>query len=146
MLAGIAGTFLPGLPGLPLVFAGALFYSYITDFVIVTPLTLGVLFVLMLVGTVIEYLGSLAGAKGGGASKKGFWGSILGAFVGIFFLPIGILVGPLVGAILGELLNGTPLNKATRVGIGVLIGLLTSSLAKIFLGIIMLIIFIVKVL
>jgi uncharacterized protein YqgC (DUF456 family) len=63
---------------------------------------------LALFGEVIELAASAAGAKGGGGSKRGMWGALIGGIVGalIFtpFIPVPI-VGTLIGAILGTFIG-----------------------------------------
>lgn len=69
--------------------------------------------VLLSIGELIEFLGSMVGAKGGGASRSGSWGALIGGVLGAFvlaipmsFIPgIGTLFGVLLGAILGSFLG-----------------------------------------
>ncbi len=66
---------------------------------------LGVCLGLMLLGEVIEFLAGLAGAKKGGASRRGMIGSLIGGIIGVFvFAPLFSIV-PLIGTIFGALLG-----------------------------------------
>lgn len=74
---------------------------------------LGAGMLLLLFGELIEFLGSMLGAKGGGASRSGSWGALIGGVLGAFilavpmsFIPgIGTIFGVLLGAILGSFLG-----------------------------------------
>lgn len=68
---------------------------------------------LLLLGELIEFLGSMLGAKKGGASRSGSWGALVGGVLGAFILAapmsiipgIGTLFGMLLGAIVGSFLG-----------------------------------------
>lgn len=70
------------------------------------------------------------GAKKIRCSKWGVWGSVAGAFLGVFFLPIGLVAGPFLGALAGELLSGRPLTAAAWGGVGAVTGFLLGTLLK----------------
>lgn len=59
---------------------------------------------LALIGEIIEFTSSAAGARKSGGSRSGAWGALIGSFVGLFvgavLIPIPIL-GSIVGAVLG---------------------------------------------
>ena len=105
MLIGLLGSFLPGLPGVPLVFASALVYAYLTDFEIVGALVLVLLGLLALLAFVADFIGTTYGARRFGASGwgtvGGAVGGLLGALFGFLFLGLGALFGFLAGSIGG---------------------------------------------
>ena len=105
VLVGIAGTILPALPGLPLVFAGMLLGAWAGDFAYIGVPTLVVLGVLTAFSLVVDFWATALGAKRVGASGKAVAGAVIGTFVGIFFGPIGLFAGPFIGALAGELLH-----------------------------------------
>lgn len=134
MLVGIAGTVLPALPGIPLVFAGMVLAAWAGDFQYVGwgwLLALGILTVLSLG---IDLLAGSMGAKRVGASKVALVGAVLGSFVGLFFGPLGLFAGPFVGALVGELVHRRDLGQATKVGVGTWFGILLGTVLKLGLA------------
>nr|WP_269450819.1 DUF456 domain-containing protein [Stenotrophomonas sp. MMGLT7] len=138
VLVGLAGIVLPALPGLPLVFAGLLAAAWANGFERVGWLPLVVLGVMAALSLLIDFAATAFGAQRVGASAKALWGSVIGTFAGLFFLPFGILVGPFVGAWLGEYWHSRQAGKATAVGLGTWLGIVLGTASKIALGIAML--------
>src|SRR3546814_19668792 len=106
VIVGLAGTILPALPGLPLVFGGMLLAAWADGFERVEWWWLLVLGALTALSMVIDFWATAAGAKRVGASRKAVVGAVAGTVVGLFFGPLGLFAGPLVGALLGELWHG----------------------------------------
>lgn len=133
-LAGIAGSFLPVLPGPPLSWL-ALLLLYFTD----QPATDMRMLVLhgVVAGaiTLLDYYVPIWGTKKFGGSPAGVRGSTIGLLVGLFFAPLGILLGPFVGAYLGETLGGRKQNDALRSAMGSFLGFLAGTLLKLVYGI-----------
>lgn len=94
-----------------------------------------------------DTISNLIGVKKFGGSKAGMWGSTIGLIVGPFVIPFaGILAGPFIGAVLGELIvTRTSIQQATKVGIGSVIGFLTSVITKATIQIIMIILFFIAI-
>lgn len=143
VLVGIAGTILPALPGLPLVFAGMLLAAWAGGFGQIGVATIIVLGVLTLVSLLIDFWATAVGAKRVGASRKAVVGAIVGTFAGIFFGPVGLFVGPFAGALVGELLHGGRFNaggigNATRIGFGTWLGIVFGVVLKLTLAFAML--------
>ncbi len=141
ILLGIAGSFLPILPGPITGWVGLLLLHQTTRVPNNTSLLIST-FVIALVVFLIDYIIPILGTKKFGGSKKGMIGATLGVLVGLVFLgPLGVLVGPFVGAYLGELLgNPKDSKKALKAAFGSLIGFLTGVFLKftvsvIYLGI-----------
>jgi uncharacterized protein len=57
----------------------------------------------------------------------------------------GLFLGPVIGAVAGELISGKALVKAGRAGWGTILGLLGGTVAKIFIGLSMVAIFVTNV-
>jgi uncharacterized protein YqgC (DUF456 family) len=133
ILAGVAGTVVPILPGVPLVFAGMLLAAWADHFQHIGAITLTILGILCALALLIDFVAGLLGAKRVGASARALWGAALGTIVGLFFGLPGLLLGPFLGAVAGELTSGRELAHATRVGIGTWLGLLFGTLAKLAL-------------
>ncbi|MEK4229976.1 DUF456 domain-containing protein [Solibacillus sp. FSL H8-0538] len=100
------------------------------------------LFVVLLFAA--DTIANLVGVKKFGGSKAGMWGSTIGLLVGPFVIPIfGILVGPFLGAVIGELIiTRTSIQQAIKIGIGSVIGFLTSVVTKGIIQVVMLVIFV----
>ncbi len=135
MLLGLAGTFLPLIPGTILILAGAVL-NHFTVGAVGWP-TLGVLLVLMLLAQALDIVSGSLGAKWFGATRWGAIGGILGAIVGLFFGIIGIFVGPLIGALIGELLGGKGILPAGKSSWGTLIGTTAGIAGKLAIGLLM---------
>ena len=131
--AGLAGTVVPALPGVPLVFAGLLVGAWIGDFQSVGWVTLGILAALAAVAWLVDVLAGAAGARYLGASSRAFWGATLGALVGIFFGLPGMLLGPFIGAMAGELSAGRNLIQSGRAGLGAWLGMVVATAVKLAL-------------
>lgn len=134
VLVGIAGTILPALPGLPLVFAGMLLGAWAGGFEHVGIPILVVLGVLTLLSLMVDFWATALGAKRVGASGKAVAGAVLGTFVGIFFGFVGLFAGPFLGALAGELLHGRDVGRAARVGFGTWLGIIFGTVLKLALA------------
>lgn len=130
MMVGLAGTILPMMPGVPLVFAGILLAAWIDGFSRVGVPTLIVLGVLTLLSFLLEYAAAALGAKRAGASRQAITGAAIGTFAGLFFGLPGLLVGPFAGAAIGELVARGGASRAVGVGVGAWIGFAIGSIAK----------------
>jgi uncharacterized protein YqgC (DUF456 family) len=135
MVVGIAGTVLPALPGLPLVFAGMLLAAWAGSFEEVGGWTMAVLALLTLLSLGIDFMATALGAKRVGASKPALVGAVLGTFAGLMFGFVGVFIGPFVGALLGELVwlrgvGGRELGHATKVGLGTWLGVVVGTVLK----------------
>ena len=130
VVIGLAGTILPALPGVPLVFAGLVIAAWIGDFQKIGWPTLTILAVLTALAIAADFIATLLGAKRAGASKLALAGAAIGSIVGLFFGLLGIFVFPFVGAVVGELIARQRLNQAARVGVATWLGMLLGALAK----------------
>lgn len=138
VVVGLAGVILPALPGLPLVFAGLLLAAWADGFAHVGWIPLLVLGLITALSFLIDFLATVYGARRVGASKAALWGSVIGAFAGLLFMPIGLFVGPFAGAWLGEYLQTRKTDRATKVGIGTWLGIVLGTATKLALGLCML--------
>lgn len=129
MLIGIVGCIVPGLPGVPVAYAG-LWIAQATERIDFTWQMLLIWGIVTVVVSVLDYVVPAWGTKHYGGTKWGIWGSTIGVFVGLFFGAVGVIVCPLIGAILGELMNGKEMKEALRAGWGSFIGLLCGTILK----------------
>lgn len=128
---GLAGTILPALPGLPVLFGGLVLLAWVGDFQHVGAFSLTLIGVLAVFGMSLDFVAGLLGAKRSGASNQALWGAFIGGLVGIPFGVIGLVAGPFFGAVIGELLARRDSLQAGKVGIATLLGLLVGTAAKI---------------
>ncbi|WP_382171278.1 DUF456 domain-containing protein [Hydrogenophaga luteola] len=137
IVAGLAGTVLPVLPGTVLVWGGIVLGAWIDDFQRVGTATLVVVTVLAALAWVLDYVAGLLGARKAGASRQALLGAAIGTVVGLFMGVVGVLFMPLVGAALGEYLAQKDQTRAVRVGVATWLGIMLGLLAKVVLAFVM---------
>lgn len=138
-IVGLAGAFLPVLPGTPLSLF-ALLLLYMCDFVPSDSNTLILSTVFAVVITLLDYIAPVWFAKIGGGTKFGINGAAIGFFVGLFCGPSGIVIGSFLGAFLGELAAKTPLRDAVKIALYSFLSFILTTGIKIIYGIVMLVI------
>ncbi|RPH44370.1 MAG: DUF456 domain-containing protein [Burkholderiales bacterium] len=146
IVAGVAGTILPALPGTALAFAGILLAAWIDDFARVTGWTVMICGLLMLLAWGADYASAMVGAKKAGASKLAVAGAAIGTVAGIFTGFIGLLFMPLVGAAVGEYLSDRDAARAAHVGVATWIGLLIGTIVKVVITFVMIGLFVAALL
>lgn len=137
IVAGLAGTVLPALPGAALVFAGVLLAAWIDDFTRVSTWTVLVCGMLMLIAWAADYVSAMLGAKRAGASRLAIVGAAIGTVAGLAFGLIGVLFLPLLGAALGEFVADRNAARAAHVGVSTWVGLVIGTLAKVVISFVM---------
>lgn len=146
ILAGVAGTVLPALPGVTLVFAGIALAAWIDDFARIPVWLLALLGVLTATALIVDYAAAAMGARRAGASRLAMAGAIVGTLAGILSGLWGLLFLPLVGAAIGEYVAQRDLLRAGKVGAATWIGLLLGTAAKVAIVFAMVGIFVVALL
>lgn len=146
MGVGVAGSFLPGIPGPPLVLAAGIVHRLIYGEASASITVLIVMAALMVFSLALDYVATLVGARKLGATWRGVVGAGVGGIVGIFLGPVALVLGPFVGAVLFEMLGGREIKEASRAGLGAVLGLLAGTLGKIACAIAMTGLFAVSVL
>jgi uncharacterized protein YqgC (DUF456 family) len=131
MLVGLAGAIIPGLPGTPLVFAAALGHRLWFVDKSVSWWVVAVLGILMLFSLAVDFLATSVGAKGLGATWRGMVGAVIGAMIGLFFAPLGLILGPFLGAMLLEAIGGRDWRQASKAGAGAALGFLAGTVGRI---------------
>lgn len=142
VVLGLAGTILPALPGVPLLFVGLLAGAWTENFVHIGTWTLVILGALAAAAVLIDTVAAALGAKRAGATHRAFWGATVGAIVGIFFGLPGMLFGPFLGAVLAELSGGSHWHQAGRAGVGTWVGMVLGTAANLAIAFLMLGIFV----
>jgi uncharacterized protein YqgC (DUF456 family) len=136
--AGLAGSIIPNLPGIPVMFGGMLLAAWVGHFATIPMWVIVFLGVLAAFSIVFDFLAGTYGAKRYGASTAAVWGALIGTIVGLFFGIPGVILGPFAGAVLGQLVSGSRLEHAAKVGIGTWIGLLIGTAIKLAVAFMML--------
>ncbi|MCI2425424.1 DUF456 domain-containing protein [Candidatus Acetothermia bacterium] len=144
---GFAGLLLPILPGAPLILLGMVVYGLLAGFY---ELELGFWIgqsILVVLLYAVDYIAATVGVKRYNGSHLAIGGSIVGIAIGLFTLGfIGIIIGPILGAIAGEFLAKGSLERALKGGVGAFVGIAGSIIAKLIIGIVMIIGFLLVVL
>ncbi len=127
---GICGCIIPILPGPPIAFAALLVARLFGDHTEPSTATLLLAAAITVGVTVLDYIVPILGAKQFNCSKSGTIGCVIGTFVGLFFLPFGVVAGPFFGALIGEAAAGKNLAQASFGAMGALVGFLFGVLIK----------------
>lgn len=130
IVAGVAGTVLPVLPGPVLVLGGMVLAAWIDDFTRIPVWLLAILGALTALAWVVDFAAAALGAKRAGASRYAIIGAAAGTIAGIVTGLWGLLFMPLVGAAIGEYLARRDAYRAGKVGLATWIGLLLGTVAK----------------
>ena len=143
MFVGVMGNVIPGIPGTPLILAGAVGHQlYFAGQGSVGWGWGAVLAAFGLLALGLDYLATLIGAKKLGATWKGMGGAVLGVIVGVFvFPPIGLVVGPFVGAMGFEWAFGREARESAKAGVGAVLGLALGVLGKLICSVVMMALF-----
>ncbi|MDR2934596.1 MAG: DUF456 domain-containing protein, partial [Candidatus Adiutrix sp.] len=105
LLAGLAGTLLPVVPGLPLMWLAFLGYGWFTGWSAYGFTSLAVTGFLVLLSMVVDYAAAALGAQKFGASRAGLFGSVAGGILGLIFFNLpGLILGIFLGAVALEIL------------------------------------------
>ena len=137
IVGGLAGSIIPALPGLPMIFGGIWLTAAVDDY-----RHLGLWWLLIIgglgtAGVIIEFIASTLGAKRVGASRLALWGASMGTLAGMFLGIPGLILGPFIGALLGEFASGTSVLRSAHVGVGTWVGLLFGTLMKLVISFMM---------
>jgi uncharacterized protein YqgC (DUF456 family) len=172
MALGLAGSVLPGLPGVPLIFFAALAYAYFTGFETVSGWVILLLGLFAAVAFVLDFAATSYGARKFGASNWGTAGGAIGGLIGTvagLVLPglgslIGLLAGTIGGVFLGEYLKGKRRSRSApgsaaaqpsdnrdwrrtaRAAGGVLVGYAASAVIQGVLAVLSIIVFVIALL
>ena len=141
MLAGLAGTVIPGIPGAPLILAAAIGHKLYFRESSISYFVLALLALLTIFALVLDFLGSLLGAKKLGATWRGMLGATLGAVVGLFFSLPGLILGPIIGAFVLEFAGGRAWKDSAKAGAGALVGMALGAMGKLVCCVLMIALF-----
>ena len=148
LIAGAIGCVLPVLPGHLIILIAAIAHRlmlgaegsglYWWSFLILA--------VLMAISQTLEMISGAAGSKWFGGTRWGALGALVGAVVGMFFMPFGLLLGPLIGAFVCEIgFARKETHHAAISGVGSVVGTLAGMGIKMGIGVLMLVWFFLDV-
>ena len=135
LMAGLAGTFIPVLPGPTIILTGAVIHALLSDFKPISWLAIAILITACVIAALGQTMLTSFGTLKYGGSKYGIIGGTIGLFIGFFLpLPGGICIGAFTGALIGELYFAKKeLQQAINAGFGSLLGLLASFFFEIII-------------
>jgi uncharacterized protein YqgC (DUF456 family) len=150
MMIGLSGILVPIVPDIVVIWFVILVYAIAERFTTIDPVTFVVLTFLATLGFSAEFWMSQVGAKVGGASiwsiLAGIALGIVGAIFGLIFFGIGAVpgafLGALVGLVLAEWYQRRDWHKALKVVAGWFAGYLLSVGVQLFIGVLMILIFV----
>lgn len=146
IVAGIAGTVLPALPGTVLVLAGVVWGAWLDGFARVPGWVVALCAVLAALAWATDYVAALMGAKRVRASGWALAGAAAGTVAGVFTGFVGLLFMPLLGAMAGEwwalrhqaVGNATATGqRALTVGLATWLGMMIGTAVKLALVFVM---------
>ena len=128
LLAGLAGTIIPVLPGAPLAWLGLLVSSF-SAYTSISVYSLIISGILVLFVSIVDNIFPILMIKQSGGSRAGTKGSVVGLILGFFIGPVGIILGPFAGALLGEMIHD--FNRVLKAAFGAFKGFLLGTGLKI---------------
>ncbi|RFU65719.1 DUF456 domain-containing protein [Peribacillus glennii] len=129
---GFIGLVFPVIPSVLFIFGGILLYGFLLTFEPFNWVFWVIQILLVVLLFMADYVANMIGVKKYGGSRAAIWGSTIGILIGPFVIPgFGILIGPFIGAIIAEvIIHRTNLGTAVKIGVGSLIGFISSVFAK----------------
>lgn len=140
---GLVGSILPLLPGTPLIWLGALYYAWQTEWTAVGWPSLLLLLILAIVGGTTDIWVGYLGANRGGASGWSTLASLVGGLVGLIVFSIpGAIIGSVGAIVVVEYLRHRDWRRVLRASGGYLIGSLLASVVEVVIALVMIGIFV----
>lgn len=138
MLVGLFGLIIPIFPGIIVIWLAVLAYGLVTGFTTLGWIMFVLITILLFVGVTIDNILMNARAHKEGAAWSSLFLGMLGGILGTIFLPPlgGIITAPLV-VLLVEFYRQRDFNKALKTLRGLFIGWGMSFIARFFIGVVM---------
>ncbi len=133
LMIAFIGCVVPGLPGTPLALIALLLFKFTSYGTEISWVWIGIFAVIVIISVILDYMIPALGTKMFGGTKAGVWGSIIGAVLGMFFLPIGIFLGPFLGAFAGEMIAGKNTEHSLKAAFGAFAGFMTGMGLKLII-------------
>jgi uncharacterized protein YqgC (DUF456 family) len=138
MLVGLAGTVVPVVPGLSLIWLAGLFYGIAEGFGAVGTAAFVAITVLAAVGTVAGVVLPHRAAGAAGAARTSLLLGLVAAVVGFFAVPVvGFPLGGVLGIFVGEQLRTRDVRAALRTTRATLVGFGVAALVQVGAGMVM---------
>jgi uncharacterized protein len=140
------GVIYPIIPSVLLIWIGFLLFQFG-----INGEELGIIFwIIMVVFTVILFAADIIAnsffVKKFGGSKWGERGAAIAVIVGSFIIPpFGIIIIPFITVLIIEMVQKRTIQEAFKASIGSLLGFLSGTFAKVFIQIVMIILFVLNV-
>ncbi len=133
LLVGIAGCFIPAVPGPPVAYVSLLLLQF-RDSPPFTTTFLVIMATAVVIVAVIDHFIPIIGAKKWGGTRAGMMGAFIGILLGFFvWPPFGFIILPFLGALTGELIGGNSSRKALNAALGTIVGLIFGTILKLTL-------------
>ena len=143
MLAGLAGTLVPLVPGTLFILVAAILHKLLQP-LSVSWAVIGWVAALWFLSIVVDLVCTLLGTRLFGGSKWGMAGAGGGALVGMFFSLPALLLGSILGAIAAEKLGAKRSDRdALRAGAGAAFGFVLSAAARFGCAVAMIAVFVI---
>lgn len=146
MAVGFIGCFVPFLPGPPIVWLGALYYGWKTNYADFGWPTLLLMLVLAIIGSTADLWLSYFGARKSGASPWSSLAAMGGGLIGlmVFSLP-GLVIGSFAAIAAVEYNQHKDWDKVIKAGTGYLVGYLLSMVVEVLICVVVIGIFVAAV-
>lgn len=139
LLTGLAGTIVPVLPGILLMWAGVIAYGLVAGFDAIAIAVIVAATLLAGISIALGFVLPKQAADAAGASSKSQWAAVAGAIIGFFVIPIvGVIIGAVVGIALAEYGDKGDWGAAWVSTKGVLTGMGLAALAQFGIGVVIL--------
>ncbi|MDH3679667.1 MAG: DUF456 domain-containing protein [Acidimicrobiia bacterium] len=138
MVVGLAGTIVPVLPGLAVVWGATLVYGLLVGFDVVGASIVAVSSLLLLASAVTGFVIPKRSADGADVGRWSQLIALVAAIVGFFVVPVvGLVLGALIGLFLAEYANHRTAAAAWTATVAVAKGFGLSALVDLALGVVM---------
>lgn len=139
LLIGLAGTIIPILPGILLMWVAVVAYGTVAGFGPAAITAIVIVTVLAVISVALGVVLPQRAADAVGASKKAQWAAVGGAIIGFFVVPvIGVILGAVAGIAIAEYLDKDDWGVAWQSTKGVLTGMGLAAIAQFGIGVLIL--------